>query len=131
MPVVAVSGKRPAVLVEWWPKPVIAPCRQSWVTDLIERAGGRNPWAEVEAKSLPMSHEQARAAMPEVVVMSWCGVNEVNYRREVVSQRDGWGAVPAVMHARIHAVSEAYLGRPGPRLVEGYRRLREVIAQMR
>ena len=131
MPVVAVSGKRPAVLVEWWPKPVIAPCRQSWVTELIERAGGRNPWAEVEAKSLPMTHEQARDAMPEVVVMSWCGVKEANYRSDVVRQRDGWDDVPAVAHNRIHAVSEAYLGRPGPRLVEGYRRLREVIAQMR
>ena len=41
--------------------------------------------------------------MPEVVVMSWCGVNEVNYRREGVSQRDGWGAVPAGVPARIHA----------------------------
>lgn len=128
MPAVDVIGVRPPVLVEWWPKPIIAPARHSWVTDLIERAGGRNPWAEVEAKSLPMEPAQARAAMPEIVVMSWCGVKEANYRSEVVHGRDGWDDVPAVARNRILAVSEAYLGRPGPRLVEGYRRLREAIA---
>lgn len=128
MPAVEVRSRRPSVLVEWWPKPVIAVARQSWVNDLITRAGGRNPWAEVDAKSVPMEAAQARDALPDVVVMSWCGVKESNYRSDVVRGREGWGVVPAVVHNRIHAVSEAYLGRPGPRLVEGYQRLREIIA---
>ncbi|MCO5055290.1 helical backbone metal receptor [Thermomonas sp.] len=128
MPAVDAVGPRPKVLVEWWPKPVIAPARQSWVTDIIRRAGGSNPWAQVDAKSLPMEHATAQEAAPDVVVMSWCGVKEANYRSEVVRQREGWDSVPAVAHGRIHAISEAYLGRPGPRLVEGYRRLRGCIA---
>ena len=128
MPVVEVAGTRPPVLVEWWPKPVIAPARQSWVTDLIERAGGSNPWADVDAKSVPLENDQAREAAPEVIVMSWCGVKVENYRADVVRRRAGWATVPAVAAGRIHAVSEAYLGRPGPRLVEGYRRLRDAIA---
>lgn len=127
MPTVYVEGTRPSVLVEWWPKPIIAPARHSWVTDLVERAGGRNPWAEVDAKSVPMEHAQAHAAMPDVVVMSWCGVKETHYRSDVVRGREGWNDVPAVAHGRVHAVSEAYLGRPGPRLVEGYLRLRAAI----
>jgi iron complex transport system substrate-binding protein len=131
MPAVEASGTRPSVLVEWWPKPVIAPAKQSWVNDLIQRAGGHNPWGQVDAKSVPMTAEQARDAAPEVVVMSWCGVKEANYRSAVVCQRDGWAAVPAVAQGRVHAVSEAYLGRPGPRLVEGYMRLRDYIAQAR
>lgn len=128
MPEVEVVGTRPKVLVEWWPKPVIAPARQSWVTDMIQRAGGENPWAQVDAKSLPMEHDRAKDAAPDVIVMSWCGVKEANYRSEVVRQREGWDSVPAVAHGRVHAISEAYLGRPGPRLVEGYRRLRDCIA---
>ncbi|MBV8061996.1 MAG: ABC transporter substrate-binding protein, partial [Nevskia sp.] len=39
----------------------------------------------------------------------------------------GWEQVPAVSHYRIVPVTEAWLGRPGPRLVEGYRALRDVI----
>jgi len=117
----------PPVLVEWWPKPVIAPARQSWVTDLIELAGGRNPWGGIDAKSLPLEDAQVLAAAPAAVVMSWCGVKQENYRAEIVRRRPGWQDVPAVRHDRIVPITEAWLGRPGPRLVEGYRALREVI----
>lgn len=128
MPVAEARQPRPSVLVEWWPKPVIAPARRSWVTDMIERAGGRNPWAQEDAKSLPLDNARLLAAAPDIVAMSWCGVKEEHYRADVVRRRAGWAAVPAVVHGRVHAISEAYLGRPGPRLVEGYRRLRAAIA---
>ncbi len=131
MPQRAPTNDVPAVLVEWWPKPVIAPARQSWVTDIIARAGGRNPWAAVDAKSLPITTEQACAAAPDVVVMSWCGVKLDKYRAAIVRERPGWQHVPAVASGRIHAISEAYLGRPGPRLVEGYRQLRAAIEAAR
>ena len=130
MPAVAPRGKRPSVLIEWWPKPVIAPARHSWATDLIQLAGGTNPWGEVDARSVPMEHDAARAAMPDLIVMSWCGVKQEKYRAEVVRSRPGWEVVPAVANERILAVSESFLGRPGPRLVEGYRILREAIAGM-
>jgi len=45
----------------------------------------------------------------------------------VVRRRPGWAAVPALRHDRIVPITEAWLGRPGPRLVEGYRALRAVI----
>lgn len=117
----------PEVLLEWWPKPVIAPGRRSWATDLITLAGGRNPWGEVDAKSAPLEDAQVLAAAPEAVVMSWCGVKQENYRAEVVRRRPGWEQVPAVRHNRIVPITEAWLGRPGPRLVDGYRALRDVI----
>lgn len=127
MPTLEVAGKRPTVLVEWWPKPVISPARHSWVTDLVQRAGGTNPWGREDAKSLPLENARVLEAAPDIVVMSWCGVKVENYRADVVRRREGWDAIPAVAFERIHAISEAFLGRPGPRLVEGYRRLREAI----
>ncbi|MBN8728333.1 MAG: ABC transporter substrate-binding protein [Xanthomonadales bacterium] len=129
MPLVEVPGERPRLLVEWWPKPVIAPARQSWVTDMIHRAGGSNPWGEVDAKSLPLPSHEIVAAAPDAIVMSWCGVKVENYRADVVRRREGWESIPAIAADRIHAVSEEFLGRPGPRLVEGYRRLREIIRE--
>lgn len=128
MPEIAVAGARPRVLVEWWPKPVIAPGRRSWVTDLIWRAGGVNPWADAEVKSQPLETAQVVEAAPALDVMSWCGVDVAKYRADVVRRRPGWAAVPAVAADRIVPVSEAFLGRPGPRLVEGYRALRRAIA---
>lgn len=128
MPVVEPVGDRPAVLVEWWPKPVIAPGRLSWASDLIERAGGRNPWGDEAVKSRPLEDAEIHAAAPQLVVMSWCGVKAHNYRPDIVTRREGWQTIPAVREDRIVGISEEYLGRPGPRLVEGYRRLRAAIA---
>lgn len=128
MPPVEPRGARPRLLVEWWPKPVIAPARQSWVTDLVRLAGGLNPLAGREGKSVEVADADARAAAPDAIVMSWCGVKEDKYRAEVVARRPGWADVPAVRHGRIHRVSEAFLGRPGPRLVEGYRALAQIVA---
>lgn len=130
MPAVQPTGRRPRVLVEWWPKPVIAAARRSWVNDLIQRAGGSNPWGEVDAKSVPLELADAAAQRPDIVAMSWCGVKVANYRADKVRAREGWSDVPAVANDRILAISEAFLGRPGPRLVEGYRRLRAAIAAM-
>lgn len=121
------SGPAPRVLVEWWPKPVIAPGRRSWVTDLIAAAGGVNPLADRDVKSTPLTDEEVRELAPDAVVIAWCGVPERKYRTEVVLRREGWRDVPAVRHGRVHGVSEAYLGRPGPRLVEGHRALREIV----
>ncbi len=115
------------VLVEWWPKPVIVPGRKSWVNEMLELAGAVNPWAGEDVESLQIEPEQARQAAPEIIIMSWCGVDESKYRPHVVRRRDGWETVPAVAGNRIHAVSEAWLGRPGPRLIEGIEKLRALV----
>ena len=119
--------RRPKILVEWWPKPVISPARESWVTDLIELAGGENVTGQHEGKSVEVSDDLARDMAPAHIVMSWCGVKEEKYRAEVVARRPGWSQIPAVKHQRIHPVTEAFLGRPGPRLVEGYKVLKRLM----
>ena len=111
------------VLVEWWPKPVIVPGKKSWVTDLIALAGGVNPWGDRDCRSLPLTDDDVLAAPPELVAVSWCGVPLHRYRLEVVCRRPRWSGVPAVAKGQVIAVSKAWLGRPGPRLVEGYRAL--------
>ncbi len=111
------------VLVEWWPKPVIVPGRQSWATSLIQLAGGINPLADDDCQSRPISTEEAQQFNPDVIVMSWCGVPERNYRPNIVSRREGWEDISAVRNHRIVAISEAFLGRPGPRLVTGLKKL--------
>lgn len=123
-----VPGRRgPKLLVEWWPKPVIVPGRQSWVSDLIASAGGENPFATRELKSTPISDEEAVRAAPDAVIMSWCGVRLEKYRADVVYRRPAWQRIPALAERRVFAVPEAFLGRPGPRLVDGYRALRDIV----
>jgi iron complex transport system substrate-binding protein len=97
------------------------------VTDLVALAGGRNPLADRDVKSCPLTDAEVQGFAPEAVVISWCGVPTFKYRPDVVLRREAWRGVPAVRAGRVVGVSEAYLGRPGPRLVEGFRALREVV----
>jgi iron complex transport system substrate-binding protein len=118
---------RTKILVEWWPRPVIVPGRRSWVTDLIERAGGVNPFGDEPVKSRPVSDGEVVARDPDAVVLSWCGVKPDKVRPDVVHARIPWRATRALATGNVHCIPEALLGRPGPRLVEGFLALSAIV----
>ncbi|MEQ9568976.1 MAG: cobalamin-binding protein [Longimicrobiales bacterium] len=121
------AGPRPTVVIQWWPKPTIAPGRLSWATDVLHRAGGRNPIGDEAVKSRPIPDDELAALEPDVIVVSWCGVDPLKYRPDVVLSNPALADTPAVRTGRVVGIPEAFLGRPGPRLVEGYRALRAVL----
>lgn len=120
-----------SIAVEWWPKPVIVPAKDSWVNQMLELAGAYNPWHQKTGTSLIIEPAQAQLIDPEAVVMSWCGVKESKYHPHVVAQREGWSTVSAIQRQHIYPISEAYLGRPGPRLIQGIERLQAVVEHVR
>jgi iron complex transport system substrate-binding protein len=122
---------RPTILIQWWPKPVITPGKQSWATDVIRAAGGRAVLAGEDVKSRPMTDEEVAERAPDAVVLSWCGVHPSKYRPDVVLRNEAWSDLPFVRDGRVYCIGEPYLGRPGPRLVEGVRRMREVVQALR
>jgi iron complex transport system substrate-binding protein len=117
----------PGILVQWWNRPTIAPGRLSWVHDLLELAGARNPLGGEGVKSRPLADEEVAALDPDAIVVAWCGVDPRKYRPEVVRRNPAWQEVRAVQRGAVFCVPEAYLGRPGPGLVAGYRALREIV----
>lgn len=121
---------RPSILVQWWPKPVIAPGRLSWVNDLLNLAGAINPLESENVKSRPMENDEVRDIDPDVIVMSWCGVAPRKYQPEVIYDKPEWANLKAVQHRRVYAVPEAYLGRPSPRLTSGSRALRSIVGTL-
>ncbi len=120
----------PSVVIQWWPKPTIAPGRLSWTTDVLHRAGGRNPLGHEDVKSRPVADDELAALDPDVIVISWCGVHPDKYRPDVVLDNPALADTAAVRNGRVICVPEAWLGRPGPRLVEGVRALRAVVADV-
>ncbi len=121
----------PTVMIQWWPKPVITPGRLSWATDVVEAAGGRALLGHEEHKSRPLTDEEVAERAPDAVVLSWCGVDPAKYRPDVVLSNERWRSLDFVRHERVFSIGEPYLGRPGPRLVEGVRRMREVVEAVR
>jgi iron complex transport system substrate-binding protein len=117
----------PSVLVQWWPRPVIAPTSESWVNDLFRLAGAHNPLGSEPGKSRPLKDEAVARLDPDAIILSWCGVNPSKYRPDVIYRNPLWQGVKALRHGRVFSIPEAYLGRPGPRLVEGYKALRRIV----
>jgi len=120
----------PQLLVQWWPKPVITPGRRSWATDVLHAAGARGTLEHEDVKSRPMTDEEVAERAPDAVVLSWCGVHPSSYRPEVVLRNERWASLPFVLEKRVYSVGEPWIGRPGPRLVEGVRALRRIVEEL-
>lgn len=121
----------PTIAVQWWPKPTITPGRRSWTTDVIHRAGGRALLHDEEVKSRPVADAELAERAPDAIVISWCGVDPSKYRPDVVLNNPALAGTPAIEHAHVFTIPEAWMGRPGPRLVDGYEALREVVHTVR
>ncbi len=121
---------RPSVLIQWWPKPVIAPGKLSWVQDMMQLAGLDNPLADRDVKSTPLSDEEVAELNPDAVAISWCGVKYEKYRPKVVYRNPAWEESKFVKSQSVYRISEAYLGRPSPRLIEGYKALRKIAMEV-
>jgi len=120
----------PSILVQWWPKPVITPGRYSWATDVIHAVGGRAVLGDEDIKSRPMTDDEVADIAPDAVVLSWCGVHPDKYRPDVVLRNERWQELDFVRDGRVFCVGEPFLGRPGPRLVEGARALRAIVDEL-
>lgn len=121
------DDRGPTIVVQWWPKPTITPGRLSWVTDVVAWAGGRVLLSDEPVKSRPMSDDEVAERAPDAIVVSWCGVDPAKYRPEVVLDNPQLAGTPAVRNRHVFTIPEAYMGRPGPRLVEGYHALRRIV----
>lgn len=113
----------PRVMVEWWPKPMIAAGRDSWVTQMLAALGAENAFAHLPVRSKPLTPAEVEEAQPDLITVSWCGAKKL--RPEVVFSRKL--DIPALKNRQVYALEEAYLGRPGPRLAEGVKRLAELL----
>ena len=125
-----VENPKPKLLVQWWPKPVIAPGQLSWVTDLIHAAGAQNPLSAEEVKSRPLTDEEVASINPDAILLSWCGVAPEKVRPDVIYRNPAWQAVNALERGHVYCVPEADLGRPGPGLVQGFQSLRKIVEEV-
>ena len=115
------------VYLEWWPKPMFTPGAACWTNELIELAGGINVFRHLERQSAEIDAADVAAADPRIIFVSWCGVPHEKLDPQRVLNRPGLEGVRAVKERRVYAIDEAFLGRPGPRVIEGIRAMAEKI----
>ena len=122
------GGARPRVYFEEWDDPLITGI--GWVSELIEIAGGVDCFAHLRgrqaAKDRIIYGADVIAAMPDVIVVSWCGKK---VSRDAIRYRPGWNVIPAVANDRIIEIKSPLILQPGPAaLTDGLAALRAAIA---
>ncbi len=122
----AVPGS-PSLYWEWWPKPLITPGRDSWITEMSRLAGGRNVFADLEARSRPVADADVLSRAPDFVLLCWCGTLQRVQRVDAVAKRPGWDQLEAVRSGRVFTLPERLFGRPGPLLVDGLQLLVDLL----
>jgi len=110
---------RPRVACIEWMEPLMV--AGNWVPELVELGGGTYELVASGAHSPTLRWDDLVAYAPDVVIIMPCGFKLEQTRRELarLTQRPEWPQLPAVRNQRVYAVDgNAYLNRPGPRIVD-------------
>ena len=128
----AEQDRRPRIYLEEWDEPSIT--ASSWVSELIQIAGGINCFADVahhrqRERRIVEDLDEVVRRMPDIVIGSWIGRT---FQPDRVAQRDGWRHVPAVVNGELHEIPSARLLHPGPAaLTEGLADLHRIVENWR
>ena len=124
----SVPAQRPKVLMLEWPDPPYTPGH--WIPDQIEAAGGEALLAHSGGRSSAMAWEQIAACDADVLIVAPCGFDEeaATEQLNIVTSRPDLAHLPAIVNGRTYAIdADAFIVRPGPRLVDGVEELRTLI----
>jgi len=89
--------------------------RESYLTDLVRRAGGTSVTAGVPGAFPRYSDEAALAARPDAIILPTGGSMGTANSYVAAPLKDS----PAVLNNHIYKINDDHLSRPGPRLVDG------------
>lgn len=110
---------RKRVYVEISPKPIITIGAQTFLNDLIDRAGGTNIFADLDKDYPVVGQETVIMRDPDIIIV---------LHPEDITGRTGWRKVNAIKNGHVYKdIDPDLLMRPGPRLVQGFRQLGQII----
>lgn len=118
------ASHRPGVFFQIGITPIVAVGTDTFIHEIIERAGGKN----LSAGPIPyprFSREQVLALAPEVFIITSMARGETFERVKAEWRR--WPAMPAVKENRIFLVDSDLFDRASPRLVDGLELLAKII----
>jgi len=108
------AARRPKVLLLVWEQPPMTIGRGSFLSELVERAGAENLFADVASSSGVVSIEAVAARNPDLIFTTVEGPSDFASRPE-------WQVVPAVREHRFLHVTGSEFNRPSPRSPQAIR----------
>jgi len=112
------AKERPRVYMEIWHDPIMSPGGDSFVNDMIEKAGGISVTSSLRRGYSKVVPEKILYSNPNIIVLVYMKTRE--WIKKNFSRRIGWAGIDAVRNDRIYSdINADLILRPGPRVKEG------------
>jgi iron complex transport system substrate-binding protein len=126
------AGRKPKVhLEEWGPKEPYY-IAGDWAAEMVALAGAENAFSDRNLRcpspERTCSAEEIAARDPDILITAWCGcADKVDLGR--VRSRPALLGSRVVQKDWLRIIDDRFVMRPGPRIVEGVRRMQAIIEE--
>ncbi len=117
---------------EWWPNPFVSAGKQSWVSDMLKRAGASNIFLDYHEPTFVIEDEQEIIERdPEVIFVCWPGTGDdlTDLDPDQILTRKAWKEVTGIRMKQVYFLPETLFAFPGPRMLEGLELLIDLLSQ--
>lgn len=111
--------ERKRVYIEISPRPLITVGSYTFLNDLIHDAGGINIFDDLDKDYPVITQESVIARNPEIIIV---------LHPEGITGRTGWQNIKAIQENSVYEdLDPDHFMRPGPRLIQGFKRLSDIL----
>jgi len=120
------EAQRPKVYVEIWHDPIMSIGKSSFISDMVEQAGGVNITEDLKRSYSKIDPEEVVYRDPDIIVLTY--MKPGSWIDKEFKHRIGWENIAAVRNKRVFAdIEPDIILRPGPRVKEGLQELHKRI----
>ena len=120
----AAREHRPSVLLLIGDRTLYSFGAESYVQDVIRAAGGRSVTSDISREAPTLSDEFVLRERPDVIIGAWGRSYDTD---QLLEHHPTWRSLPAAQNDRIYSMPPSPILRPGPRVVEAARIMRDML----
>ena len=111
------------IYCEIFNSPFLTCGKNSFINDIIEYAGGKNIFDFLESSYPQVSEEIIIMSNPKIILAPDYSETDL----EKIYYRNAWQNIDAIKNKKVFSVSGDIFTRPGPRVVEAVKMLKEIL----
>jgi iron complex transport system substrate-binding protein len=113
--------RKKGVYIELSPRPLVTIGAHSFLNEMLEMAGGKNIFSDLNKDYPVISQEEVIKRNPEIIILLHPGN---------ITDRLAWKKIAAIKKDKVYTnLNQDHILRPGPRLVEGFKELQRIIRE--
>lgn len=113
--------RKKSVYIELSPRPLVTIGAHSFLNEMLEMAGGKNIFSDLNKDYPVISQEEVIKRNPEIIILLHPGN---------ITDRLAWKKIAAIKKDKVYTnLNQDHILRPGPRLVEGFKELQRIIRE--